>query len=103
MDLRLRDGHLTGPQLRYALIVLLVEARREVTTSELVAGLDANGFRVRGRPSKAVSDALRWEVRRGRVRRCGRGVYAAGAMSRATAWRMTQRVRTLRAQVVAQT
>lgn len=103
MDGRFADGKLKGLYLRYALIVCLVEAGRVLTTRELVASLHAAGFEIAGRDSKAVSDALRWEVRRGRAVRAGRGTYRAGVVSRQTVWRMTQRVRALRAQVVAPT
>ena len=103
MDWRFIDGRIKGLDLRYALIVCLVEAGRVLTTRELVASLHAAGFAIDGRASKTVSDALRWEVRRGRVVRRGRGLYARGVVSRQTVWRMTQRVRALRAQVVART
>jgi hypothetical protein len=52
---------------------------RELTTAVEDAGLQAEG-----RPGKAISDALRTEVARGRVVRVGRGRYAAGAAPRTT-------------------
>jgi hypothetical protein len=103
MDWRFQNSRLTGLSLRYALIVHLVEARRVLTTRELVASLHADGFEIGGRASKAVSDALRWETRRGRVVRVGRGQYAAGVVSRQTVWRMRQRLLPLRSRVVAPT
>jgi len=57
---------------------------------------------VQGRPSKAVSDALRWEIEHGRVRRLGRGRYGPAYIPRSTDYRIHQRVLALRAAVVAQ-
>lgn len=45
------------------------------------------GFDLGPRPSKRVSDALRWEIARGRVLRTGWGRYAPGTAPRQTrAW-----------------
>ena len=55
------------------------------------------GFAIGGRASKQVSDALRWERRRGRVRRIARGLYGPGYVPRATEYRIHQRVMALRA------
>ncbi|MGF1595875.1 MAG: hypothetical protein ACFCVK_02940 [Acidimicrobiales bacterium] len=63
-------------------------ARREATVAELAAFLAATGYHLAGRASKLISDALRWEVRRGRVLRLGRGHYAAGRAPRTTARRI---------------
>lgn len=46
-----------------------------MTVRELLAALEAADLRIGGRPSKTVSDALRWEIRRGRVRRAARSTY----------------------------
>jgi len=43
------------------------------TVGELIDAVKHQGFSFRGRPSKAVSDALRWEIERGRVHRLRRG------------------------------
>ncbi|MGV7926468.1 hypothetical protein PJP14_08110 [Mycobacterium kansasii] len=43
------------------------------TIAEVLDALAWHGFPVRGRASKAVSDASGWEIARGRVRRLGRG------------------------------
>jgi hypothetical protein len=51
-----------------------------------------------GRASKSVSDALRWEIARGRVNRLGRGRYGPGQMPRCTEYRIHRRVLELRAQ-----
>jgi hypothetical protein len=86
-----------GRHLRWILTVFLFR-HRVLTLKELVALVERNGFRVGGRPSKTVSDALRWEIRRDRVIRIGRGRYAAGSMPRSTlSWRRA-RVRALRAE-----
>lgn len=86
---------LRGTELRYAL-VRLIEMIGPATVPELVAGLRHWGFAVEGRPSKTVSDALRWERRRGRVIRRDRGLYSAGAMPRSTEHRIIWRVVALR-------
>jgi hypothetical protein len=96
------DGrHLKGLALRYFLALYLLEAGGERSTRELVDAVHAAGFELHGRASKTVSDALRWEVRRGRVVRRGRGVYAAGVIARSTRGRMRTWVAHFRAQVVA--
>ena len=77
---------LSGIQLRYELCVCLLEARTPLTITELVERIEARGFAVPDRASKTVSDALRWEVRRRRVTRVGRGRYARGVMPRSTEW-----------------
>lgn len=94
----LLDTHLLqlrGRNLRYVLTLSLFD-RGERSVAELVRLLDADGWVVAGRPSKAVSDALRWEIGRGRVVRLGRGRYGPGTMPRQThAW-IRARVRSLR-------
>jgi hypothetical protein len=75
---------LTDRAFRYRLTMMIWAAGRPVTVAELLAHLGDAGRLPRGRPSKVVSDALRWEIRRGRVRRVGRGVYVAGRMPRST-------------------
>jgi hypothetical protein len=67
----------------------------------MIEALCWHGFCVRGRASKAVSDALRWEIGRGRVRRLGRGVYGPGYIPRSTEYRIHQRVLALRAAAAA--
>lgn len=86
---------LRGTLLRYALIRLL-QLNSPSTIPELVAGLQTWGFAVEGRPSKTVSDALRWELRRGRVEQRGRGSYIAGDVARSTEYRIIRRVEELR-------
>lgn len=75
--------NLRGIELRYVLAMQLT-VHGPATIGELIDALKWHGFRVRGRASKAISDALRWEVGRGRVLRLGRGRYGPGYMPRAT-------------------
>ncbi len=63
-----------------------------MSVGEMVAALSRQRCVTRTRASKDVSDALRWEVARGRVRRVARGVYAVGRLPRQTAWRMRRRL-----------
>ena len=65
--------------------------------AELVAELHRWGFTAPGRPSKTVSDTLRWEMRRERVRCRGRGDdgrirYGPIVPPRSTDYRITRRV-----------
>jgi hypothetical protein len=92
---------IAGLELRYLLTTVLLECNARLTVAQLVEAVAAEGFLLRGRPSKAVSDALRWEVRRGRVLRHARGIYGPGTMPRQTKSRIRTRVRRLRAHVVA--
>lgn len=89
---------LRGTELRYAVIRLL-QLLGPSTIHEILDALDKWGFAVEGRPSKTVSDALRRERRRDRVRRIGWGVYRAGAMPRSTEHRIITRVTELREEV----
>ena len=68
---------LQGIELRYALTMYLLQ-HGPTTVDELIKALKWQGFEIGGRPSKQVSDALRWERRRGRVRRLARGLYGPG-------------------------
>jgi hypothetical protein len=86
---------LSGIELRYALTMALAVCG-PLTIVELAEELDRKGFSVNGRPSKAISDALRWEVRHGRVRRSGRGRYRSGYIPRSTEYRIWKRVLALR-------
>lgn len=86
---------LRGTMLRYVLI-RLIQLNGITTMPELLAGLQRWGFAVEGRPSKTVSDALRWELRRGRVESRGRGRYVSGDMPRSTEYRIVWRVAALR-------
>ncbi len=90
-----------GTELRYAL-VRLIQLTGPATVPELISGLAYWGFAVDGRASKTVSDALRWERRRGRVQRRGRGLYSAGEMPRSTEHRIIRRVMAMRSETGAQ-
>ena len=87
---------LYGIELRYVLTMYLAHNGR-ATVAQLINALSEQGFRIRGRASKAVSDALRWETGRDRARRLGRGLYGPGSIPRSTEYRMHQRVLALRA------
>jgi hypothetical protein len=89
-----------GTDLRYLLTTYLFD-HGTATVDELVDSMTYQGFDIGGRPSKSVSDALRWEVQRGRVVRCNRAQYCAGFMPRATQYRIDQRVVALRVKVAA--
>lgn len=93
---------LRGIELRYVLTHYLLHHGR-CSIAELAAELDSRGFAVPGRPSKAISDALRWERERGRVYRRGRGLYGPAGMPRSTEYRIHQRVMALRARAAGQT
>ncbi|AKP57765.1 hypothetical protein [Mycobacteroides abscessus] len=84
-----------GIELRY-LLTLYVYRFGVTTVSELVQMLDRKGFDTDGRASKAMSDALRWEVRRGRLHRIDRGRYGPGErLPRGTEHRMLRREQAL--------
>lgn len=84
-----------GIELRYALTIFLQQHGPQ-RVAELVDALEYQGFVIAGRPSKAVSDALRWEIARGRVCRKGRGRYGPIDMPRSTEYRIHRRVLELR-------
>lgn len=66
-----------GLELREMVTHLLRESDRPLTLSEIHRGLLACGLNTAGRPSKTLSDALRAEVKAGRVVRTRRGTYSA--------------------------
>jgi len=82
---------ISGVELRYLLSLCLWQ-RGPMTVRELVEAVAAGGFVLAHRPSKQVSDALRWEVRRGRAVRLGRGRYGPGRTPRSTRDRMRTRI-----------
>ncbi|MBU3707360.1 MAG: hypothetical protein FGM50_11885 [Mycobacterium sp.] len=90
---------LRGTELRYMLTRML-QLGGPSTVAELAAELERFGFGVSGRPSKTISDALRWEIRRDRVRRRGRGMYQQGAVPRSTSYRIIRRVIALHDEVL---
>jgi hypothetical protein len=86
---------LRGTELRYALTMYLFQ-HGPTTVADLIDALDCQGFEIAGRPSKSVSDALRWEMAHGRVCRLKRGRYGPLEMPRATEYRIHKRVLALR-------
>jgi hypothetical protein len=86
---------LRGIELRYVLTMHL-SLHGPATIADMVDALSRHGFCVSGRSSKAISDALRWEIGRGRVHRIGPGRYVASSIPRATEYRIHQRVLALR-------
>ena len=91
-----KKTELTGKTLRWVVCVVLFDARRALTVAEIVTEVKTRGFAIAGtRAGKSVSDALRWEVARGRVELVRRGVYAPGWMQRSTEYSLRQRVRAL--------
>ena len=88
---------LRGADLRYTLTRLL-RLMGQSSVAELVVALKDSNFPVPGRPTKTVSDALRWEIRLDRVRRRGRGRYGACGMPRSTEHRIIDQVEKLRAE-----
>jgi len=93
--------YLRGIELRYVLTFHLAN-RGPATVAELIDAIRHHGFCVEGRRSKAVSDALRWEIEHGRVHRLGRGRYGPGYIPRSTGYRIHRRVLALREAVVAE-
>ena len=91
---------LWGVELRYVLTVYLFQ-QGPTTVSDLIEALQYQGFDIPGRASKAVSDALRWEIAHGRVLRLKRGRYGPAEMPHATEYRIHQRVLALRAEAAA--
>lgn len=90
------DEQAAGIELRYVLTMHLAIHGR-ATIKDLVEALAFHGFEVDGPAGKSVSDALRWERRRGRARRLARGVYGPGQLPRGTEHRIYRRVLALRA------
>lgn len=82
---------LTGRRLRYAVALLLFDAEGTVTLDDLAGRLRTSGYTTSGEPRKAISDALRWELRRGRAVRVRRGQYRSLGLARSTVrWMRTQ-------------
>ena len=65
---------LRGIELRYALTLYLFQ-HGPTTVPDLIEALGYQGFDMSGRASKSVSDAPRWKMGHGRVRRLARGKY----------------------------
>ena len=87
---------LRGTNLRYVLTMQLLQCGPQ-SVADLVDALADQGFTTSGRTSKAISDALRWEMSHGRVYRVRHGRYRPAEMPRATEYRIRNRVLELRA------
>lgn len=88
---------LRGNDLRYVIVDQLYRAGPQ-SVHEIIEELGYHGFTVRGYPAKTVADALRWEVRRGRLQRHRRGCYGPADMPRSTEQRIYYRALKLRAE-----
>ena len=85
-----------GLMLRSLIVLVLLDRRRPMDLAALTRAIGQSGFAVGGRPGKEIADALRWEVRRGRVVRHARGVYGPGVVAKVTRHRMRARVAQMR-------
>jgi len=80
-----RDPTRVGSEeLRYLAVAELAERRQTMSPRDLAAVLEKRGFVFTGSGNKAVADALRWEVRKGRVVKPARGRYRIGVMPKST-------------------
>jgi hypothetical protein len=86
---------LRGTELRYVLTMNLARHGKS-TIPDLIDTLEYQGFGIPGHASKVVSDALRWEMRKGRVRRLRWGLYGPGQMPRSTEHYINKRYMELR-------
>jgi hypothetical protein len=83
---------LHGRALRHATLAILVVAERPLSVRAVLGGIAALGRTVDAPyPAKAVADALRYEVRAGRVRRVRRGEYAVANLSNGMRYRVLSR------------
>ena len=87
---------ITGRPLRCLLIDILASSVGPMSIAGLVDELERLSTPLAGRPSKVVSDALRWEIRNGRVARCGRGQYRFAGAPVTTLARIRRRARAVR-------
>jgi hypothetical protein len=92
---------LRGIELRYALTLYLFQ-HGPATVPDLIDALEHQGFGIPAPAGKSISDALRWEMGHGRVRRLARGKYGPVSMPRATEHRIHARVMALRSEAALQ-
>ena len=85
-----------GRPLRYLACIALRKARAPLSVAEIVRAIQADGWDLGDQPNKLVADALRWEVRKGRVVKVCRGLYRYGRMPRSTEWWMQNQVTAIR-------
>jgi hypothetical protein len=75
--------------LRRAIMNQLLVSAEVLTPGEIAKRIERAGHVIPGYPAKVVADALRNEVRRGRVQKIDRGHYAlATGLASATLWRI---------------
>jgi hypothetical protein len=86
-----RNKFLAG-RVRSAILVALTNANAPMGLAEIARAVEAMGIPLGARANKTVSDALRWEVGRGRALRWGRGTYRIGTVPRTTLYYMRKRV-----------
>jgi GNAT superfamily N-acetyltransferase len=89
--------------LRYLACLALRDAERALTLPELIAEVERPGWRIAGQPNKTLADALRWDVRSGRVARVGRGRYAIDRVPKSTIWWMRKETARIRSELFAPT
>jgi hypothetical protein len=76
-------------RLRYLLCIHLIDVARPQTLAELTEVARRDGADL---TAKVLSDLLRSEVRKGRIRRVRRGIYARGMLPRSTEWWIRRRL-----------
>jgi len=90
-----RDG-IHGVRLRYAALAVLLFSRRVHTIDEIWAAINERHRVAEHLKKSHLTDALRYEVRKGRVRRVDVGRYEPLRMSKRTEYRVRQADRQLR-------
>ncbi|MDH3303554.1 MAG: hypothetical protein OES24_23865 [Acidimicrobiia bacterium] len=86
------DGWVVGPfpvwgrARRYLVLAKLIRSGRALSVADLVDRLRRQDLVLPPRPNKAASDAIRWEVRKGRVVKVRWGVYRIGVVPRSTGY-----------------
>ena len=84
---------LLAERIRSAACVALKNARpATLTIAELVRAIERMGIPIPPPANKTLSDALRWEVGRGRIVKWRRGEFRLGTLARATEYGMRQRI-----------
>lgn len=68
----------TGILLRYAILLVMDGVTTPASVDDIAGAIQRLGVRAPERQGKWISDALRTEVRKGRVIRTGRDRYVAG-------------------------
>lgn len=89
----LAPNAVSGWELRWLLTLMLRDHGGPMTVEEMVRTLTARGFGFARRPSHAVSDSLRLEIGKGRVRRVARGTYVFVGMPSTTLSRFRRNAR----------